>query len=166
MVKSPNIKIMLNTDYKEIVNDITYKKLIYTGPIDEYFDNCFGVLLYRSIEFKFETYDMESFQPAPSTRYPQDYDFTRITEFKKMTGQKSDKTTICKEFPCFGGEKFYPYPSQKWKDLAEQYRNKAKEEKNTIFIGRLAEYKYYDMDDIVRKALDEFQNLKNEMENK
>lgn len=161
MVKSNNIKILLNTDYKEVINCISYKKLIYTGPIDEYFDCCYGELLYRSINFEFETYDIESYQPTASTRYPQDYDFTRITEFKKMTGQKSSKTTICKEYPCFGKEKFYPYPTAEWKELAEKYRKKAANEKNVLFIGRLAEYKYYDMDDIIRKSLDEFNKIKN-----
>ncbi len=162
MLDNKHIKIMLNTDYKDVIDGIKYDKMIYTGPIDEYFDCCEGELLYRSIDLKFETYDVESYQPAPSTRYPQDYDFTRITEFKKMTGQKSNKTTICREYPCFGGEKFYPYPTQKWKDLAEVYREMAKNEKNVVFLGRLAEYKYYDMDDIVRKALDTFETLKKE----
>ena len=162
MVKSSNIKIMLNTDYKEVIDYISYDKLIYTGPIDEYFDNCYGELLYRSIRFSFETYDVESYQPAPSTRYPLDYDFTRITEFKKMTGQISPKTTICREFPCFGGERYYPYPTKEWAELADKYREKAKKEKNVIFLGRLAEYKYYDMDDIVRKALDVFEEIKKE----
>ena len=157
MVESPNIKILLNTDYKEIINEIEYNILIYTGPIDEYFNCCYGELLYRSIRFEFETYDMESFQPTASSRYPRDYDFTRITEFKKMTGQKSNKTTICREYPCFDGEKYYPYPTEKWKKLAEKYKERASHEKNVIFLGRLAEYKYYDMDDIVRRALDVFE---------
>ena len=157
MIKNPLIKIMLQTDYKEVIKDISYETLIYTGPLDYYFDNVYGELLYRSIRFEFETYDMESFQPTASSRYPMDYDYTRITEFKKMTGQKSDKTTICKEYPCFGGEPYYPYPTKEWKQLAEKYRALAEKEKNVIFVGRLAEYKYYDMDDVVRRALDVFE---------
>ena len=156
MLDNANIHIMLNVDYKEIITSVEYDKLIYTGPLDYYFDNCYGELLYRSIKFVFETYDFESFQETASSRYPQDYDYTRITEFKKMTGQKSDKTTILKEFPCFGGEPYYPYPTEKWKKLAQKYRELAKKENNTIFIGRLAEYKYYDMDDVMRRALDCF----------
>jgi UDP-galactopyranose mutase len=160
MINNPNIKVMLNTDYKEVIEGLEYNTLIYTGPIDYYFDYCFGELLYRSVRMEFETHDCESYQPAPSTRYPQDYDYTRITEFKKMTGQICEKTTILKEYPCFGGEPYYPYPTKEWKDLAQKYREKAAQEKNTIFLGRLAEYKYYDMDDVVRKALDCFEGLK------
>ncbi|MCI9622284.1 MAG: UDP-galactopyranose mutase [Lachnospiraceae bacterium] len=160
MLDHPNIKIMLNTDYKEVIGDIAYDKLIYTGPIDYYFDNCYGELLYRSIRFQFETHDCESYQPVTSTRYPLDYDYTRITEFKKMTGQKHPKTTILKEFPCFGGEPYYPYPTQEWKALAERYRELARKEENVIFLGRLAQYKYYDMDDVIREALDVFEKLK------
>lgn len=156
MLSHDEISILLNTDYKSVINHIKYKKLIYTGPIDYYFDYCYGELLYRSIEFKFETYDVESFQQTASSRFPNDYDYTRITEFKKMTGQKNNKTTICKEYPCFGGEPFYPYPTSEWRDKAEQYRKLALMEKDTIFVGRLAEYKYYDMDDVIRKALDVF----------
>jgi len=159
MLKNPNIKVLLNTDYKEIIDKIQYEKLIYTGPIDYYFNNCYGELLYRSIRFEFETLEQESYQPTASTRYPLDYDYTRITEFKKMTGQKSPKTTILKEYPCFGGEPYYPYPTAEWKKLAEKYRQLAAKEKNTLFIGRLAEYRYLDMDDVVRNAMDSFADL-------
>lgn len=160
MANNPNIKFMLNTDYKEVIGDIDRDILIYTGPIDYYFDYCYGELLYRSVRMVFETHDCESYQPAPSTRYPQDYDYTRITEFKKMTGQVSPKTTILKEFPCFGGEPFYPYPTSEWKELAQRYRDRAADERNVVFLGRLAEYKYYDMDDVIRKALDCFESMR------
>lgn len=162
MLENPNIKIMLNTDYKEVIEDIEYKKLIYTGPIDYFYNYKFGELLYRSIKFIFETYDQDSYQPVASTRYPQDYDYTRITEFKKMTGQKSSKTTILKEIPCFGGEPYYPYPTKEWKALYSRYKLLAENEKKVIFLGRLAEYKYYDMDDVIRRALDVFEELKKE----
>ena len=158
MLNHPEISILINTDYKSIINELNYEKLIYTGPIDYYFDYCFGELLYRSIRFEFETYDVESFQPTASSRYPNDYDFTRITEFKKMTGQKSEKTTICREYPCFGGEPYYPYPTDEWRKKADQYRELADREKKTLFVGRLAEYKYYDMDDVIRRALDVFRD--------
>ena len=166
MLDNPNIKVMLNTDYKEVIDDIKYDKMIYTGPIDYFYNYEFGKLLYRSIKFKFETYDMESYQPVTSTRYPMDYDYTRITEFKKMTGQKHPKTTILKEFPCFGDEPYYPYPTKEWKELANKYREKAEKEENVIFLGRLAEYKYYDMDDVIRKALDVFEEIKEKEYNK
>lgn len=159
MLDHPEIKIMLNTDYKEVINEIEYEKMIYTGPIDYYFDYCLGKLKYRSIKFIFETHDCESYQMVASTRWPMDYDYTRITEFKKMTGQKCDKTTILKEIPCFGEEPYYTYPTKEWKELAQKYRDKASQEKNVIFLGRLAEYKYYDMDDVIRRALDVFETL-------
>ena len=89
-----------------------------------------------------------------------DYEYTRITEFKKLTGQKSEKTTILKEIPCDGEEPFYTVPTKEWKDLAEQYRQLAAKEENVIFLGRLAEYRYYDMDDVIRRALDLFETIR------
>lgn len=154
MLAHPEIKVMLNTDYKEVIKDIEFEKLIYTGPVDYYFDYQLGKLKWRSIKFIFETHDCESYQPVASTRWPMDYDYTRITEFKKMTGQKNDKTTILKEIPCDGDEPFYTFPTTEWKALAQQYRDLAAKEENVIFLGRLAEYKYYDMDDVIRRALD------------
>ncbi len=156
MLNHPQIKILLNTDYKEVIDDIEYEKLIYTGPVDYYYDYKLGKLKWRSIKFIFETHDCESYQPVASTRWPMDYDYTRITEFKKMTGQKSEKTTILKEIPCFGDEPFYTYPTPEWKELAQKYRDLSAKESKTIFLGRLAEYKYYDMDDVIRRALDVF----------
>lgn len=153
MVKNPNIKILLNTDYKEIINDIKYDKLIYTGPVDYFYNYKFGKLKYRSIDFHFDTLDYESFQTAPVINYPNDYDFTRITEFKKLTGQKHDKTTIMKEFPCDGNEPYYPFPTKEWQDKYAMYKAETKKEKDVIFCGRLAEYRYYNMDAVVERAL-------------
>lgn len=160
MLNHHEIKIMLNTDYKEVIGDIEYEKLIYTGPIDYYFDYMIGKLKYRSIKFIFETYNMESYQPVASTRWPMDYDYTRITEFKKLTGQESRMTTILKEIPCDGDEPFYTFPTAEWKVLAQQYRDFGAKEENVIFLGRLAQYRYYDMDDVIRRALDVFEDLK------
>lgn len=156
MLDHPEIKVLLRTDYKEVLNDIEFEKLVYTGPLDYYFDYKFGKLKWRSIKFIFETHDCESYQPVASTRWPTDYEYTRITEFKKMTGQKSDKTTILKEIPCDGEEPFYTFPTAKWKELAQQYRDMISQEENVFFLGRLAEYRYYDMDDVIRRALDVF----------
>ncbi len=165
MISSDNIKVLLNTDYKEVINDIHSQTMIYTGPLDYYFDYCYGKLKWRSIHFSFETYEKESFQPTASSRYPSlEYPWTRITEFKKMTGQIHSKTTILKEYPCFGDEPFYTYPTQSEALLAKKYKEKAAKENNVIFIGRLAEYKYYDMDDVVEKALDIFYNHINKAE--
>ncbi len=159
MLRHPEIRLLLNTDYKSVISQIQYDRLIYTGPLDYYFDYALGRLQYRSIQFIFETHDCESYQPAASTRWPMDYDYTRITEFKKMTGQQHPKTTILKEIPCEGDEPFYPYPTAHWQALAEQYRNMAEREENVIFLGRLAEYRYYDMDDVIRRALDTFSSM-------
>ena len=159
MAAHPKIMLLLNTDYKDVIQQIEYEKMIYTGPIDYFYDFALGKLLWRSIRFEFETHDFESYQPTASTRYPNDYDYTRITEFKKMTGQVHPKTTILKEYPCFGEEPYYTYPTPQWRELAEQYRAKSAMEQNVVFLGRLAEYKYYDMDDVIRRALDLFQKM-------
>ncbi|MDF2538228.1 MAG: hypothetical protein K0S76_1249 [Herbinix sp.] len=156
MAENRNIKIMLNTDYKEVLKDISYETLVYTGATDEFYDFKYGKLAYRSIRFVFETYDREEFQEAPVVNYPNDYDFTRITEFKKLSWQQHNKTTICKEFPFTGGEPYYPYPTKEYKAQFAQYEDEMKKETNIIFLGRLAEYRYYNMDGVVRRALDLF----------
>ena len=158
MLSHPEIEVLLNTDYRDVIRDLDYGTLIYTGPLDAYFGYRFGRLRYRSIRFRFETYGCESYQPAPSTRWPGSEEYTRITEFKKMTGQESSRTTILKEIPCDGEEPFYPMPTPEWKALAERYRALAAQEENVLFLGRLAEYRYYNMDDVIRRALDLFRD--------
>lgn len=160
MVANPNIKLLLNTDYKEVIQDLEYDTLIYTGPTDYYYDYEFGKMAYRSIDFVFETHDVAEYQEAPVVNYPNDYDFTRITEFKKLTGQKHEKTTILKEFPKSEGEPYYPFPTKEYKEQFAKYAEKMKQETNVYFIGRLAEYRYYDMDAVVRSALNLFETLK------
>lgn len=154
MVHNKNIKLLLNTDFEEIRDDLSYKTLIYTGPADEYFHYKHGKLAYRSVDFVMETYDMESFQDAPVVNYPNDYDYTRITEFKKMTGQQHKKTTIMKEFPKAEGEPYYPFPTAECKAQFALYQKEMEKEENVYFLGRLAEYRYYNMDAVVRSALD------------
>jgi UDP-galactopyranose mutase len=158
MVKSDKIKIILNTDYKEIINEINYETLIYTGPIDYFYDYKYGELLYRTLRFVTETYDKESYQDVGVINYPNDYNFTRITEFKKLTQQENKKTTIMKEYPGFNGEACYPYPTQEYLDKFKEYKKDMDKEENVIFLGRLAEYKYYNMDLIVKNALDTYKN--------
>ncbi|MBE5962840.1 MAG: UDP-galactopyranose mutase [Lachnospiraceae bacterium] len=160
MLQNKNIKIMLNTDYKEVKDDITYDKLIYTGQTDEFYDFEYGKLAYRSLEFKFETFDQESYQEAPVVNYPNDYDFTRITEFKKLTWQDHKKTTILKEYPQAEGEPYYPFPTKECKEHFAKYQAKMEQEENTYFLGRLAEYRYYNMDAVVRSALDLYNRIK------
>ncbi|MBS6798183.1 MAG: molecular chaperone HtpG, partial [Coprobacillus sp.] len=114
MLKSKHIHILLNTDYRDVLDGITYDTLIYTGPVDAFYQYKYGKLKYRSIDFKMETLDVASYQEAAVINYPNDYAFTRITEFKKLTGQTHAKTTIMKEYPCFKDEPYYPYPTKEW----------------------------------------------------
>jgi UDP-galactopyranose mutase len=159
MLGHKNIHIMLNTDYKEVMNEISYKKLIYTGPVDEYFDYRFGKLPYRSIDFKFETLDQENFQETGTINYPNDYAFTRITEFKYLSGQKHHKTSVVYEFPKADGDPYYPIPKAENAELYNKYKDLTLQLENTYFVGRLATYKYYNMDQVVAQALSVFKKL-------
>lgn len=152
MLSHPNIHIMLNADFRDVAKDIQYDRLIYTGPIDEYFEHCFGKLPYRSIEFKFETHE-EQFQSVGTVNYPNDYAFTRVTEFKHLTGQKHPKTTVIYEFPKSDGDPYYPIPRQENTTLYEKYKKLAATLPNLWFAGRLGTYKYYNMDQVVAQAL-------------
>ncbi len=159
MLKNPNISILLNTDYKEIGNSIQFKKLIFTGPIDEYFDYCYGKLPYRSIDFKFETYDREQYQPTGTVNYPTSQPYTRITEFKYLTGQKHEKTSVVFEFPVADGDPYYPIPRPENQEIYNKYKALASQEANTFFSGRLGTYKYYNMDQVVAQSLTLFKKL-------
>ena len=153
MLDSPNIKIMLNCDYREIVKDIPFKEMIYTGPVDAFFDYRYGKLPYRSLEFKHETHDAEQFQPAPVVNYPNEQLYTRITEFKYLTGQEHKKTSIVYEYPQAEGDPYYPIPRPENADLYAKYKALADARSDVHFVGRLATYKYYNMDQIVAQAL-------------
>ncbi|MCY7423058.1 MAG: UDP-galactopyranose mutase [Chitinophagaceae bacterium] len=159
MLSLPNIKIMLNTNYQEVMNEVTYKKLIFTGPVDEYFNYCYGKLPYRSLRFKFETMQTENFQETGTINYPNDYAFTRITEFKHLTGQKHDKTSVVYEFPEATGDPYYPVPRPENDQLYKKYQALANQLNNTYFVGRLATYKYYNMDQVVAQALTTFKKI-------
>lgn len=160
MVKNKNVKLLLNTDYKEVLSDITYDKLIYTGPTDYFYDYKHGKLSYRSIDFEFETFDLATYQEAPVVNYPNDYDFTRITEFKQMTWQEHKKTTILKEFPCAEGEPYYPFPTKECKAQFALYQEEMEKETKVYFLGRLAQYRYYNMDAVIGEALHLFEELR------
>jgi len=158
----PQIEVRLQTDYREARAQVRYKHLIYTGPIDEYFDHCFGPLPYRSLRFEPETLAQEYFQPAMQVNYPNDHDFTRIVEIKHATGQKLPATTIVREYPQDfgpGREPYYPIPAPDARALYERYAERAATEPNVSFVGRLATYRYYNMDQIVGMALAEFERL-------
>jgi UDP-galactopyranose mutase len=153
MLDSPNIKIMLNCDYREIVKEINYREMIYTGPIDSYFNYAYGKLPYRSLEFKHETHDTEQFQPAPVVNYPNEQAYTRITEFKYLTGQEHKKTSIVYEYPQAEGDPYYPIPRKENAEIYQKYKALADARTDVHFVGRLATYKYYNMDQIVAQAL-------------
>ena len=164
MLDHPNIKIMLNTDYKEIQKSISFRKMIYTGPIDYFYDYCYGKLPYRSLEFKFETKEQEVHQQTGTVNYPNEHPYTRITEFKYLTGQKHPKTTIVYEYPTDEGDPYYPVPRQENADLYRKYQLLANSEKDVYFAGRLATYKYYNMDQVVAQALTLFKKIYNPQE--
>jgi UDP-galactopyranose mutase len=153
MLDHPNIKIMLNCDYREIEQEIPYRELIYTGPVDSYFDYRYGKLPYRSLEFKHETHDTDVFQPAPVVNYPNEHLYTRVTEFKYLTGQEHAKTSIVYEFPQAEGDPYYPVPRKENAEVYAKYKALADATAGVHFVGRLATYKYYNMDQIVAQAL-------------
>jgi UDP-galactopyranose mutase len=153
MLDHPNISILLNTDYREVKDFVPYKEMIYSGPIDEFFDFRFGKLPYRSLHFKHETHDTSQHQVAPVINYPNDYAYTRVTEFKYLTGQRHDKTSIVYEFPQAEGDPYYPIPRPENAVLYKKYQSLVEEEKHVHFVGRLATYKYYNMDQVVAQAL-------------
>ena len=155
MLKNENIEIQLSTDYKKLKNKIQYNFLFYTGPVDEFFNYRFGKLDYRYLKLDFQTFNQESYQPSAVVNYPNDYDFTRIIEFKKLTQQNHRKTTIGIEYPGSEGFMAYPVLDEKNKELFQKYSKEAEQLKkqNIYFVGRLAEYKYYNMDEAVRSAL-------------
>ncbi|HVG41769.1 MAG TPA: UDP-galactopyranose mutase [Chitinophagaceae bacterium] len=164
MLSHPNIKVMLNTDYKEIIDFVPYKKLIYSGPVDAYFNYCYGKLPYRSLEFKFETIDKEYFQATGTINYPNEQAFTRITDFKYLTGQKHPKTAVVYEFPRAEGDPYYPVPRPENAEVYKKYQQLAEVEVNTYFVGRLATYKYYNMDQVVAQALTLFKKIMQEQQ--
>jgi UDP-galactopyranose mutase len=153
MLDHPNIKIMLNTDYREVVGVVPHDELIYSGPIDAFFDFRFGPLPYRSLDFKFETINRPVFQSAPVVNYPNEYDFTRITEFKYLTGQEHPKTAVVYEFPKAEGDPYYPVPRPENAELYRKYEELANRTSGVHFVGRLATYRYYNMDQVVAQAL-------------
>jgi len=173
MLNHPNIKIMLNTDFKEVISiDFENKKiyflgqefrgkLIFTGMIDELFNFKYGFLPYRSLDLRFETIEQEYYQEAPVVNYPNDYDFTRITEFKHIHPVKSNKTTILKEYPKAYRPNvdipYYPVFTKENQELYNKYKEEADKFENLVLVGRLAEYRYYDMDDVVKRALEVFE---------
>lgn len=159
MLSHPNIKIMLNTDYREIQSIIPYREMIYTGPVDGFFDYRYGKLPYRSLEFKHETLNTPVHQTAPVVNYPNEHLYTRVTEFKYLTGQEHQKTSIVYEYPRAEGDPYYPVPRPENTELYKQYKALADATPGVHFVGRLATYKYYNMDQVVAQALTIYNQL-------
>jgi len=159
MVAHPNIKIMLSTDFQEIRDEIKYGGLIYTGPIDTYFDHAFGRLPYRSLEFRFETLQVEEAQAVGTINYPNDHQYTRVTEFKKLTGQRHHATTAVYEYPTAEGDPYYPIPRPENRELYKRYKQLADQLEDVHFVGRLGTYSYYNMDQVVAQALTTYAKL-------
>ena len=158
MLKHPNIRVMLNTRWQDIQKQVSYKRMVFTGPIDEYFEYKHGHLPYRSLRFDVQTLPIAQYQTAPVINYPNEYDYTRITEQKWLTGQEHTHTTILTEFPLahIVGETvpYYPIPTDENRELYRNYENEAKQlQGKVLFIGRLADYMYYNMDQAVARAL-------------
>jgi UDP-galactopyranose mutase len=153
MLDHPNITIVLNTDYRDVLKKIRYRELVYTGPVDEFFGHRFGKLPYRSIQFRHETVSVEKLQPVAVINYPNEHDYTRVTEFKHLTGQAHSKTSVVYEYPCDGGDPYYPVPRPENAAIYKKYEALAAQTPGVHFTGRLATYKYYNMDQVVAQAL-------------
>ena len=162
LLSHPNIEVRLNVDFREVRAQVRHGHLVYTGAIDEYFDHCFGRLPYRSLHFEPQTLDQEWFQPAVQVNYPNDEEFTRIVEIKHVTGQTLPRTTIVREYPqdyAPGREAYYPIPAPDARALYRRYEVLAEQENGVSFVGRMATYRYYNMDQVVGMALAEFDKL-------
>ena len=161
MLDHPNLDLLLGTDWAEARRELSWDHLVYTGPIDEYFDYRFGKLPYRSLEFRHETLSREWLQPVAVVNYPApDVSHTRITEYKHLTGQRSSSTSITYEFPTAEGDPCYPIPRAENQSLYKRYERLAQQEENVSFVGRLATYRYYNMDQVVGQALATYRRLK------
>ena len=154
MLDHPRIDLLLSTDFKHVRDVVKYRHVIYCGPIDEYFDFQLGRLPYRSLRFEHQTLEQERYQPVAVVNFPDpEVPYTRITEYKHLTGQTHPSTSISYEFPCDDGDPYYPVPRPENAELYKRYRALAEQTPNVTFLGRLGTYKYYNMDQVVGQAL-------------
>lgn len=154
MLDHPRIRVQLGTDFLQFRARAKWKLLVYTGSIDEYYNQCFGKLPYRSLHFEHDHLPaVAQFQPVGTVNYPNECEFTRVTEFKHLTGQKHRGTSIVREYPRAEGDPYYPIPRVENQLLYERYSRLAVTESNVCFVGRLAQYRYYNMDQVVAAAL-------------
>lgn len=160
MLDHPNIEIELGVDFEDVRGETVYDRLVFTGPVDEFFDHRFGKLPYRSLAFRHETLDQEQFQPVGTVNYPDEATpYTRISEYKHLTGQTARRTTITYEYPRAEGDPYYPVPRAENQALYKRYEALALETPNVHFVGRLATYRYYNMDQVVGQALATFRRI-------
>jgi UDP-galactopyranose mutase len=159
MLDHPNIKIMLQADYSEIKSQVPHRRTIYTGPVDEYFGFRLGKLPYRSLKFQHVTLDKQWHQPVAVVNYPQTEKFTRVTEYKHLTGQVHPQTSITYEFSSDTGDPYYPVPRAENQELYKKYEALALAMRDVWFVGRLATYRYYNMDQVVGQALATFKRI-------
>lgn len=159
MVSHPNIHVMTQTEFRDVRNAIPHRRVIYTGPIDEYFDFRFGKLPYRSLRFEHVTLNQSWHQPVGVVNYPQTQDYTRVTEYKHLTGQEHPRTSLTYEYPSAEGDPYYPVPKPENQQLFKRYERIALETPDVWFVGRLATYRYYNMDQIVGQALATFRRI-------
>ena len=173
LAASPGVRVVLRADYHELMPQVEFKHLIFSGAIDEYYDYSEGRLPYRSLRFEKESFGPEQlkarreiagqprfWQAAMQVNYPNDHDFTRIVEVKHATGQLCDNTTIVREYPADGGDPYYPIPAPDATALYQKYKARADTETKVTFVGRLATYRYYNMDQVVGAALQKFEKFK------
>ncbi len=159
MLAHPNIKVMLNTDYREIAEFLPWRHMVYTGPIDAFFDHRHGKLPYRSLEFRHETLAQRQFQAVGTVNFPNDFAYTRVSEFKHLTGQQHDLTSVVYEYPRAEGDPYYPVPRAENTAMYRLYEAEAETLQDVSFTGRLATYKYYNMDQVVAQSLTLFKKL-------
>lgn len=163
ILNHPNIEVMLNTEFSAVKNDISCERLFFSGPIDEFFDYKFGELPYRSLDLRFEEFDTAFYQSGPQMNYPENFDFTRSVEYKYYLDEKSAKTVVSFEYPeAFErgrNERYYPIPDKENQALYDRYLQEAAKLKNVYFLGRLGDYKYYNMDQTVARALELFEKV-------
>jgi UDP-galactopyranose mutase len=159
MLDHEHIDLALATDFYELRKEVNFRQLIYSGPIDQFFDFRYGKLPYRSLHFEHRTLDREWFQPVAVVNYPNDFEYTRVTEFKHLTGQQHRRTSIVYEYPHGEGDPYYPVPQPTNASIYSQYRKLAESLPNVRFVGRLGTYRYYNMDQVVGQALTLYKNL-------
>jgi UDP-galactopyranose mutase len=160
MLAQPGIKLMLNTDYREMVHLVPWRHMVYTGPLDAFFDHCHGRLPYRSLHFEHVTLPQPRLQPVGTINHPNGNAYTRVTEFKHLTGQEHAATSLVYEYPRAEGEPYYPVPRPENAALYRRYEAEAETLADVTFVGRLASYRYYNMDQVVAQALAAFKRMR------